>query len=711
MAKKKKNTEKSRNKPSRADIIRVFKNSPRQIFNYKQVLSRLNLSSEFKKDILTALATLAKNKIIEDLGRGKYRFVYVSNIVEGKLELTARGAGFLITDDLDEDVYISSNDLHRAFHGDTVRVSLYAQRGNRRPEGEVIEILERKRHEFVGTLQLEKNFAFLVPDDRRMYVDIFIPQDKLNGGQNGYKAVAEITDWPDHTKNPFGKITHVLGKAGDNDAEMTSILAEFEFPLAFPDQVEKEAEKISEEIPEKEIKKRRDMRGITTFTIDPHDAKDFDDALSIQKLKNGNWEIGVHIADVSYYVKPNTALGREAEARATSIYLVDRVIPMLPEKLSNGICSLVPHQDRLTFSAIFEMDESGKVHDTWFGKTIIYSDRRFAYEEAQEILENGKGEYAEELMTLNSIAKILKDKRFKNGAISFETAEVKFILDEHGVPTDVYTKVRKDAHKLIEEFMLLANRKVAGYVANLNKQKGNYPFIYRVHDSPNDEKLAEFTQLAKRFGYNLKTDDDKSLAASFNRLLEEVEGKPEQNIIQQSAIRTMSKAYYTAKKTGHYGLAFSHYSHFTSPIRRYPDLVAHRQLEKFLNGKPGETEAEIEEQAKHSSTMEQKAVDAERASIKYKQAEYLNNFIGKVFVGMISGVTEWGIYVEIIENKCEGMIRLTTINDDYYEYNEKGRFIFGKRTGKKYMLGDLVNVKVKNTDLVKRTIDFLLVTK
>lgn len=707
----KKKIEKEGNKPSRASIIKVFKEHPRQIFNYKQVASRLNLGSDSKKDILRALATLSKNKIIEDLGRGKYRYIYTSSMVEGKLELTMRGAGFVICEELEEDIFIAPRDLNRAFHGDTVRVSLYAQRNGKKLEGEIVEILERRRSEFVGIIEQEKNYAFLIPDDKRMYVDIFIPQDKLNGVQDGFKAVVEITDWPESAKNPFGKVTHVLGKAGENETEMTSILAEFEFPLSFPKEVEKEAEKIPDEIPESEIKKRRDFRNITTFTIDPHDAKDFDDALSIQKLKNGHWEIGVHIADVSYYVKPNTALGREAEARATSIYLVDRVIPMLPEKLSNGICSLVPNQDRLTFSAVFEMDEDGKVYNEWFGRTIIHSDRRFAYEEAQEVLENAEGDYVEELMTLNAIAKNLKEKRFKNGAISFETAEVKFRLDEKGAPIEVFTKVRKDAHKLIEEFMLLANKKVATYVSNLNEQKGNYPFIYRVHDSPNDERISDFTQLAKRFGYTLKTDDDKSLAASFNRLLEEVEGKPEQNIIQQSAIRTMAKAYYTAQKTGHYGLAFSHYSHFTSPIRRYPDLLAHRQLDKYLNKKPGETEAEIEEQAKHSSTMEQKAVDAERASIKYKQAEYLNNYIGQIFVGMISGVTEWGIYVEIIENKCEGMIRLNTINDDYYEYDEKGRFIVGKRRGQKYMLGDIVKVKVKNTDLVKRTIDFILVTK
>lgn len=691
-------------------ILKVFKENPTKLLNHKQVAARLGIET-INRNVIQLLEELKREGKIGEASRGKYHYENPINVVEGILDVNQRGSAYLVPDEGEEDIYVAAADLNHAFHGDRVEVTLYARKKKKKPEGFVSNIIKRNKTDFVGILERNRNFSFLIPDDRRMYVDIFIPNENLNKAADGQKVIARITDWPENAKNPFGKVVHVLGNPGDNDTEMHAIVAEFGFPLEFPQEVETEAKKIKTTISQNEIKKRIDFRDTLTFTIDPADAKDFDDALSFKKLENGNYEIGVHIADVSHYVRPNTKLEEEAFDRATSVYLVDRTIPMLPEMLSNGVCSLRPNEDKLTFSAVFEMDGEGKIYNQWLGKTVIHSKRRFTYEDAQERIESGEGDLAEELDILNKIAKKLNALRFKNGALSFETEEVKFNLDEKGKPIGVYVKERKDAHKLIEEYMLLANKKVAefAYKYRAKKQKEQNVFVYRVHDAPEDTKLKEFTAFAKRFGYNLKMDSHKAITKSFNDLAIATEGKPEQHLLQSMAIRTMSKAIYTTQRTGHYGLAFDFYSHFTSPIRRYPDLMAHRLLEKYLNGETEKPNPEWETRCKHSSQMEQKAAEAERASIKYKQAEYLQNSIGRVFNGIISGVTEWGIYVELVENKCEGMIRLNTLFDDYYEYNEKEKAIMGKRSRKKYRLGDPVRVKVKAADALKRQIDFLMV--
>ena len=542
-----------------------------------------------------------------------------------------------------------------------------------------------------------------------MLHNIFVPLSDLAGAKDGQKVQVAITDWPEGAKNPIGKIINILGTQGENDTEMNAILAQYGFPLSFPPEVEKEANDIPEQITAEELKDRRDFRETVTFTIDPADAKDFDDAISFKKLPNGNYEIGVHIADVSHYVQPKTYLDKEAYSRATSVYLVDRVIPMLPERLSNGVCSLRPHEDKLCFAAVFELDDEANIQNEWFGRTVIHSNRRFSYEEAQEVIENKEGDHAEEILKLNALAYILRDRKFKNGAISFESTEVKFHLDEKGKPIGVYVKERKDAHKLIEDFMLLANKKVAEFIAKKGKGKSKYTFIYRSHDSPNLENLGNFALFAARFGYKINMKTDKDIAKSLNFLMEDVEGKKEQNVLTQLAIRSMAKAVYTTKKTSHYGLAFDHYTHFTSPIRRYPDVMVHRLLAAYLNGEKSANEEEYETAASHSSAMEKRAADAERASIKYKQVEYLEENVGKLYMGIISGVTEWGMYVELLENKCEGMIRLKDIADDFYVLDEKNYCIVGQRKKKKYQLGDEVKVKVKKVDLSKRQIDFSLI--
>lgn len=686
-------------------ILDIFQRNGKKEFNVKQLASMLQMRDEKGRIVIEkALNKLLGNGKIKLTSPGKYKLISFDRFVEGILDVNSHGSAYLVQEDDDNDVYIAPADLNRALHRDRVRVCLFATRRDGRMAGEVVEILERARTEFVGIVERKAGFAFLVPDDRRMHVDLYIPNDKLNGAQNGQKAIARITDWPVDFNNPFGEITEVLGKPGNNEVEMNAIIAEFGFPLRFPEAVEREADAIPEVIPPSEIKKRKDFRSVLTFTIDPEDAKDFDDAISIQPLENGLWEVGVHIADVSHYVRPGTLLDEEAFSRATSIYLVDRVVPMLPEKLSNGVCSLRPNEDKLCFSAVFVMDEQARVHQEWFGKTVIHSDRRFSYEQVQEMLEGAAGQFSEELLLLNRMAHVLRNHRFKDGAISFETQEVKFKLDEQGHPTGVYTKVRKDAHKLIEDFMLLANRKVAELMGK-NKRVN----VYRVHEAPNVDKLSQFGIIAGRFGYRINVQSDKAIAKSLNSLLDEAEGKPEQNLLQQMAIRTMAKAYYTTKKTSHYGLAFDYYSHFTSPIRRYPDLMTHRELEAYLtHGKNGSA-TKLEAQSKHSSDMEQRAAEAERASIRYKQVEFLRDELGKVFYGIISGVTEWGIYVELEENKCEGMIRLSSMQDDYYEYDEANMMVVGKKKKLRYQLGDRLKVKVLKTDLVKRTIDFQLI--
>ena len=605
---------------------------------------------------------------------------------------------------------MKSEDLNYAIDQDTVKVQITRPASDGfRPEGKVVELVERTKDEFVGRIEVSEKFSFVVPDNRNIHFDIMVYPEKIKKAKHNDKVIVKVTKWHDaKNRSPLGDVINVLGPAGENDAEIHSIMAEFGLPFQFPQNVEEAAEKIPVEISDEEISYRRDFRPITTFTIDPEDAKDFDDALSIEKMDNGDYEIGVHIADVSHYVKPKSILEKEALQRATSVYLVDRTIPMLPEKLSNGLCSLRPNEDKLTFSASFVMDTEGKVKKKWFGRTVIHSDRRFTYEEAQERIESGEGDFAEEIQLLNGIAHKLKDKRFKNGAVNFETTEVKFKLDEKGKPLAVIPKVRKDAHKMIEEFMLLANREVATHIYKWGRgENGKYTFVYRTHDDPDPEKLDSFAKFAAKFGHKMNTGGN--ISNSLNKLLGEVEGKPEQNVLEQLAIRSMAKAKYTTDPKPHFGLAFDHYTHFTSPIRRYPDVMVHRLLWHYLNeGKPVEVEPE-EKKCVHSSEREKNAADAERASIKYKQVEFMQSMLGEDFEGIVSGVTEWGIFVEITETKCEGMVRLADLTDDFYEFDEKNYRIIGKRNKRIITLGDKLTVKVVKTDIDRRTIDLDLV--
>jgi ribonuclease R len=691
-----------------SDVLEKNQNEP---LNYKQVSAKLNITDvDSRETILELLKEQVVKGVFEEPEKGKFRLKDLKTFIIGKVDMTADGSAFVVPDDeFEKDVYVSARKLHTALHGDKVKVYMFAKKSGRKNEGEVIEIIERHKTDFIGVVKISERFAFVMIDDRKMLHDIFVPLTDLNGAKDGQKVQVGITDWPEGAKNPIGKIIHILGEQGENDTEMNAILAQFGFPLNFPPEVEKEANAIPEEISEAEMKSRRDFRDTITFTIDPADAKDFDDAISFKKLENGHYEVGVHIADVSHYVVPGSALDKEAYSRATSVYLVDRVIPMLPERLSNGVCSLRPNEDKLCFAAVMELDEEANVVKEWFGRTVIHSDTRFSYEDAQEVIETKQGKHVDEILKLNELAHILRERKFKNGAINFESTEVKFKLDEKGKPIGVYVKERKDAHKLIEDFMLLANRKVAEHVAKMTKGKKKFTFVYRSHDSPNLENLGNFALFAARFGYKINMKSDREIAKSLNYLMEDVEGKKEQNVLTQLAIRSMAKAIYTTKKTSHYGLAFDHYTHFTSPIRRYPDVMVHRLLAAYLNHEKSGSEDEYEEAASHSSAMEKRAADAERASIKYKQVEYLEENVGKLFMGIISGVTEWGMYVELIENKCEGMIRLRDIADDFYVLDEKNYCIVGQRKKKKYQLGDEVKVKVKKVDLAKRQIDFALV--
>jgi ribonuclease R len=606
---------------------------------------------------------------------------------------------------MEDDVFVSATNLRTALHGDKVKVKLYARRKGSRPEGEVVEIIERWRSSFVGTVEVMPNFAFLLPDNKNMPFDLFIPTSKLNGAQQGQKAVAKVIDWNPKSKNPVAEIISVLGYPGLHETEMHAILAEFELPAAFTDEVEHDAGAISGEITENDIKVRRDFRTTPTFTIDPDDAKDFDDALSLRMLDNGNWEVGVHIADVTHYVKDGTLVEQEAKQRATSVYLVDRVVPMLPESLSNHICSLNPSEDKLTYSAVFEMNEKAEVVAEWFGRTVINSDRRFSYADAQMVIDTGEGDMKDQILLLHNLAQKLRTKRFATGAFAFEKIEVKFDLDESGKPTGIKFREMGTSNQLIEEFMLLANKHVAEYVGK--KLRGK-TFVYRIHDKPDPEKLSNFSHFITRFGYKLGEDGNASLPKAMNKLLKSVAGKREQNLIETLALRSMAKAVYSTENIGHYGLAFKHYTHFTSPIRRYPDMMVHRLLTSYLaqeNPGPQEKYAKL---CEHSSKMERLASEAERASVKYKQVEYMSDKTGLVFEGVISGVTEWGIYVEIIENQCEGMIHIRELADDFYEYDEENYCLRGRSTGKLYTLGDRVNVEVVKADLQKKQLDYKL---
>jgi len=694
-------------------ISNVFEKNGNKPLNYRQVANLLNIIDPASKaTILEILEDETINGVFLESSKGKYQLHEVKAFLTGKISMANDGSAFLIPDDeFEKDIYIAPRKLRTALHGDKVKLHVYESSKGKRKEGEVVEIVERVKMEFTGIVKLSQHFAFFIPDDRKMLHDIFIPLEDLNGARNGMKALAKIVDWPAGAKNPVGIIKSILGRQGENNTEMNAILAEYGFPLSFPPEVEQEAQAISTEITKEEIAKRRDFRKILTITIDPFDAKDFDDAISYQVLENGNYEVGVHIADVSHYLIPDTSLDKEAFDRGTSVYLVDRVIPMLPENLSNGLCSLRPKEEKLCFSAVFELDQEANIVTEWFGKTVIYSDKRFAYEEVQAILEAKTGEYATELLKLNELAYCLRDRKFKHGAISFESTEVKFKLNEQGKPIGVYVKERKDAHKLIEDFMLLANRRVAEFIAKKGKGKNKYTFVYRAHDSPKPESLKNFAEFAMKFGHKISTKSDRDTARSLNKLMADVEGTKEQNVLTSLAIRSMAKAIYTTKSSSHYGLAFDFYTHFTSPIRRYPDVMVHRLLEHYLAEGDSVNADHYEKLCQHSSQMEKKAADAERASIKYKQAEYLEDNIGQTYLGIISGVTEWGMYVEIIENKCEGMIRLRDIADDFYTLDEKNYCIIGQRKKRKYQLGDEVKIKVKRVDLAKRQIDFSLIVE
>ncbi|WP_027126272.1 ribonuclease R family protein [Gelidibacter mesophilus] len=719
-------------------ILSILKKDRNQSFNYKQIAAKLEVDdASSRNQIIKKLQELLAKKEIEETERGKFKAIVTTEYHTGILDMAARGSGYIISPDFEEDVYISSNKINKALNGDEVEFYVYKRRKQGKFEGEITNIIKRAKSEYVGVIQIHSNYAFVVVNGTKMYTDIFVPINKINKAEDGDVVLVSLESWEKGEDSPKGEVLKVLGKPGEHNTEIHAILAEYGLPYDFPPEVEDYANSLDTSINQDEIAKRRDMRKALTFTIDPKDAKDFDDALSFEILDNGLYEIGIHIADVSHYVQEGTVLDDEAYERATSVYLVDRVVPMLPEVLSNNACSLRPNEEKYTFSAVFQMNDDAEIKDQWFGRTVTYSDARFSYEEAQVIIENntkfttkadisaidtlipehisieGKEYHADKkvgyaLLKMDEMAKIMRGKRMKDGAISFDKVEVKFDLDEQANPIGVFFKTSQDANKLIEEFMLLANRKVAEFIG---KQTPKKTFVYRVHDEPDATKLATLQGVVSKFGYKLNFKDRNSIASSLNGLLRDVQGKKEQNLVDTLTIRTMSKAEYTTDNIGHYGLAFDYYTHFTSPIRRYPDVMVHRLLQHYLDGGKSANEAIYEEKCNHSSNMENLSTKAERDSIKYMQIKFMENHKNEEFVGVISGVTDWGIYVEIVSNKCEGMVSVRDMNDDHYEFDETQYALIGKKTGVSYQLGEEVVVKVKNTDLVKKHLDFTLIGK
>ncbi len=691
----------------RRQVTDLFEQNSGDSFSVKQIFSKCGIHDKNgRREAMGYLLEMEHEGFLNQEQNGNFKITEtrIAAGITGRVDHVNKRFAYVVSPELDDDIWVKTEDLMSAIDGDTVEVKINKKgKDGSKPEGRVIRLIERGRTELVGKIEILPKYAFVVTDNRKVYVDVFVYPEKVGKAKTGDKVMVKIKEWHGgRAKNPIGHVSRVLGKAGENEAEIHSIMAEFNLPFEFPKNVEKAADQIEVAIPKEEIKKRRDFRKVTTFTIDPLDAKDFDDAISFEVMKNGNYEIGVHIADVSHYVEPESILDVEAVNRATSVYLVDRTIPMLPEKLSNGVCSLRPKEEKLTFSAVFEVTPTGKIKDYWFGRTVIYSDRRFTYEEAQERIESGEGDFQEEINTLNGLAKILKGERFKKGAINFETTEVKFKLDEKGKPLGIIPKERKDAHKLVEEFMLLANKYVAENVFNL--EKGKSTFVYRTHDNPDAERLDTFAKFAAKFGHKVQGIQG-DVSAALNTLLDDIQGKPEQNVLESLAIRSMSKAVYTTEPKGHFGLAFPHYTHFTSPIRRYPDVMVHRLMQHYLDKKKSPNADDYNELCRHSSEREKRAADAERASIKFKQVEYMQSVENKPFEGVISGVTEWGIFVEITETKCEGMIRAVNMTDDFYEFDQKNYCMIGKRNKRRFTLGDQVVVKVVATDIERRTID------
>ena len=713
MAKKKeKKAGKRMKKKELANILMdFFHHKQEEVISLKYLFAELHLTTHpLKMLCMDILADMLADDYITEVDKNKYKLNNHGIEMTGTFQRKSNGKNSFIPEGGGEPIFIAERNSAHAMNNDKVKIAFFAKRKHHDAEGEVIEILERANDTFVGTLEVEKSYAFLVTENRTLANDIFIPKDKLKGGKTGDKAVVKVIEWPDKAKNPIGQVIDILGKAGDNTTEMHAILAEFGLPYVYPQAVEKAADKIPAEITAEEIARREDFRKVTTFTIDPKDAKDFDDALSIRKLKDNLWEVGVHIADVTHYVKEGSIIDKEAEKRATSVYLVDRTIPMLPERLCNFLCSLRPHEEKLAFSVIFDITEKGDVKNSRVVHTVIYSDRRFTYEEAQQIIETKNGDFKDEVLMLDTIAKALREKRFAAGAINFDRYEVKFEIDEKGKPVSVYFKESKDANKLVEEFMLLANRTVAEQIGRVPKGKKAKVLPYRIHDLPDPEKLDNLNQFIARFGYKLRTSGTKTdISKSINHLLDDIQGKKEENLIETVSIRAMQKARYSTHNIGHYGLAFDYYTHFTSPIRRFPDMMVHRLVTKYLDGGRSVSESKYEDLCDHSSNMEQIAANAERASIKYKQVEFMSERVGQTYDGVISGVTEWGLYVELNENKCEGMIPMRDLDDDYYEFDEKNYCLRGRRKNHTYSLGDAITVKVARANLEKKQLDFALV--